>query len=250
MRKQQCRFFFQVDFGEKKKMAAATAMSEKLASVLAERYDCIPKPLVPPIYNALRVTVGGKACVAKLIFYPEDDGEGGAFNKRRKAGFEMEKHVYPRLRGWPVKLVDSFSSRVGDVVVTTECANDPWDSYDPSGDSDSAVARSLLKQVRAIHRLGVAHNDLILKNILFRKPRGVAVIDFEKSTRSRRAQKWDYWSLIQDLLEYKATRGIAFCVLLELAKRGDEDLAKSALVNAVGNIVANGGATACLTHSS
>ena len=210
-------------------MAAATAMSEKLASVLAERYDCIPRPLVPPVYNALRVTVGGKACVAKLIHY-YDDGEGGAFNKRRKAGFAMEKYVYPRLRGWPV----ARGRRRRD-------ANDPWDSYDPSADSDAAVARSLLKQVRAIHRLGVAHNDLILKNIMFRKPRGVAVIDFEKSTRSRRAQKWDYWSLIQDLLEYKATRGIAFCVLLELAKRGDEDLAKRALVNAVGNIVANGG---------
>lgn len=98
----------------------------------------------------------------------------------------MEKYAYPRLRGWPVKLVDSFSSRAGDVVVTTEYANDPWASYVPSADADAAVARSLLKQVRAIHRLGVAHNDLLLKNILFRKPRGVAIIDFEKSTRKRR----------------------------------------------------------------
>jgi hypothetical protein len=196
----------------------------------------------------------GDACVAKLIHYYDDDREGGAFNKRRKAGFAMEKYVYPRLRGWPVKLVDAFSSRVGDVVVTTEHADDPWDSYDPSADSDdpsadsdAAVARSLLKQVRAIHRLGVAHNDLILKNIMFRKPRSVAVIDFEKSTRSRRAQKWDYWS---DLLEYKATRGIAFCVLLELAKRGDEDLAKRALVNAIGNFVANGGGDGMFNSSS
>jgi hypothetical protein len=142
-------------------------MSEKLASVLAERYDCIPRQLVPPVYNALRVTVGGKACVAKLIHYYDDDGEGGAFNKRRKAGFAMEKYVYPRLRGWPV----ARGQRRRD-------ANDPWGSYVPSADSDAAVARSLLKQVRAIHRLGVAHGDLILKNIMFRKPRGVAVIDF------------------------------------------------------------------------
>ena len=97
----------------------ATTISESLAAVLAERYDCMSRALVPPVYNARRVTVRGKACVAKLIFYPEDDGEGGAFNKRRKAGFAMEKYVYPRLRGWPVKLVDSFSSRAGDVVVTS-----------------------------------------------------------------------------------------------------------------------------------
>ncbi len=213
-----------MEFGEKRKM-------EKLASVLAERYDCIPRPLVTPVYNALRVTVGGKACVAKLIHYYDDDGEGGAFNKRRKAGFAMEKYVYPRLRCWPVKLLVARGRRRRHDGVRGRPVG-------PSADSDAAVARSLLRQVRAIHRLGVAHNDLILKNIMFRKPRGVAVIDFEKSTRSRRAQKWDYWS---DLLEYKATRGIAFCVLLELAKSGDEDLAKRALVNAVGNIVANGG---------
>jgi serine/threonine protein kinase len=219
-------------------MAWAASISEDLAAVLAERYDCMSRPLVPPVYNARRVTVRGKACVAKLIFYPEDDGEGGAFNKRRKAGFAMEKYVYPRLRGWPVKLVDSFSSRVGDVVVTTEYANDPWGSYVPSADSDAAVARSLLKQVRAIHRLGVAHGDLLLKNILFRMPRSVAVIDFEKSTRSRRGQQWDYWSLIEALLERKATRGVAFCALLELAKRGDVEVAKKALANAVENIAA------------
>ena len=214
------------------------SISESLAAVLDERYDCMSRALVPPVYNARRVTVRGKACVAKLIFYPEDDGEGGAFNKRRKAGFAMEKHVYPRLRGWPVKLVDSFSSRAGDVVVTTEYANDPWASYVPSADADAAVARSLLKQVRAIHRLGVAHNDLLLKNILFRKPRGVAIIDFEKSTRQRRGeqQQWDYWSLIEALLEQSSTRGVAFCALLELAERGHEDLAKRALANAVENI--------------
>jgi tRNA A-37 threonylcarbamoyl transferase component Bud32 len=173
---------------------------------------------------------------------PDDDGEGGAFNKRRKEGFAMEKHVYPRLRGWPVKLVDSFSSRAGDVVVTTEYANDPWGSYVPSADSDAVVARSLLKQVRAIHRLGVAHGDLLLKNVLFRKPRGVAVIDFEKSMRSRRGgepQQWDYWSLIEALLEHTATRGVAFCALLELAGRDDEDVAKRALANAVENLIAN-----------
>ena len=215
-------------------------ISESFAAVLDERYDCISRAFVPPAYFARRVTVRGKACVAKLILYYEDDGEGGAFNKRKKAGFAMEKQVYPRLRGWPVKLVDSFSSRVGDVVVTTEYANDAWDSYVPSAESDAAVARSLLKQVRAIHRLGVAHNDLLLKNILFRKPRGVAVIDFEKSTRSRRGgekQQWDYWSLIEALLEQSSTCGVAFCALLELAERGHDDVAKRALANAVGNLV-------------
>ena len=219
-------------------------ISESLAAVLAERYDCMSRPLVPPVYNARRVTVRGKACVAKLIHYPDDDGEGGAFNKRRKEGFAMERHVYPRLRGWPVRLVDSFSSRAGDVVVTTEYANDPWGSYVPSAGSDAAVARSLLKQVRAIHRLGVAHGDLLLKNVLFRKPRSVAVIDFEKSTRSRRGgepQQWDYWSLIEALLEHKATRGAAFCALLELAGRDDVDVAKRALSNAVENLIANAG---------
>ena len=213
-------------------------VGEDLAAVLVEKYGRASTPLARPVFNARRVRARGRACVAKLIHYVEDDGEGGEFNRRRKAGFAMEKYVYPRLRGWPVRLVDSFSSLVGDVVVTTEYANDPWGSYVPSADSDAAVARSLLKQVRAIHRLGVAHGDLLLKNILFRMPRSVAVIDFEKSTRSRRGQQWDYWSLIEALLERKATRGVAFCALLELAKRGDVEVAKKALANAVENIVA------------
>jgi hypothetical protein len=42
-------------------------------------------------------------------------------------------------------------------------------------------------------------------------------------------------------LEYKATRGVAFRALLELAGRGGEDVAKRALANAVENIVANTG---------
>ena len=77
----------------------------------------------------------------------------------------MERLVYARLRRWPVKLVDSFSSRAGDVVVTTEYADDPWDAYVPSEEADAEVARRLLAQVRGIHRLGVAHGDLLLKNI-------------------------------------------------------------------------------------
>jgi tRNA A-37 threonylcarbamoyl transferase component Bud32 len=217
-------------------------VGEELAAVLVERYGRASTPLERPVFNARRVRARGQACVAKLIHYVDDDGEGGEFNRRRKAGFEMERFVYARLRRWPVKLVDSFSSRAGDVVVTTEYANDAWDAYVPSADADAKIARRLLAQVRDIHRLGVAHGDLLLKNILFRRPHGVAIIDFEKSQRCRRGseqQKWDYWSLVEALLHEAPLRGVAFCALRELAERGHEKLAKRALANAVDNIAHN-----------
>ena len=217
-------------------------VGEDLAAVLVERYGRASTPLARPVFNARRVRARGRACVAKLIHYVEDDGEGGEFNKRRKAGFAMERFVYARLRRWPVKLVDSFSSRAGDVVVTTEYADDPWDAYVPSEETDAEVARRLLAQVRGIHRLGVAHGDLLLKNILFRRPHGVAIIDFEKSQRCRvgaEPQQWDYWSLIEALLDKDALRGVAFCALRELADGGHLKLAKRALANAVSNIAHN-----------
>ena len=173
-------------------------VGEDLAAILGARYGAAgaSEPLDPPVRNALRVTVRGRACVAKLLGYAVGPG-AEAFNRRRSDGFATEKYTYGRLARWPVSLVDAFSTQAGHVVVTTEYKGSPWGTYRPSEKSDHTVARRLLRQLRAV----VAHGDLILQNILFRPPCSVAIIDFEKSLRSSpEATSWDYRTLVEALL--------------------------------------------------
>ena len=132
-----------------------------------------------------------------------------------------------------MSLVDAFSPQAGHVVVTTEYKGSPWGTYRPSEKSDHTVARRLLRQLRAVHRAGVAHGDLILQNILFRPPCSVAIIDFEKSLRSSpEATSWDYRTLVEALLWPSNTRGVAFCVLRALPT----ELAKRTFANAIENM--------------
>jgi hypothetical protein len=90
-------------------------VGEDLAAILSARYGA-SEPLDPPVRNALRVTVRGRVCVAKLLNYAVGPG-AGAFNRRRSDGFAMEKYTYARLSRWPVSLVDAFSAQAGHVVV-------------------------------------------------------------------------------------------------------------------------------------
>jgi tRNA A-37 threonylcarbamoyl transferase component Bud32 len=78
-------------------------------------------------------------------------------------------------------------------------------------------------------RAGVAHGDLILQNILFRPPCGVAIIDFEKSRSGHRGT----------FVEGRATHArVAFCVLRALPT----EIAKRTFANAIGNMADNANA--------
>ena len=208
-------------------------VSNDFKAILEKRYGS-SEELDPPVHNARRVTVQGIRCVAKLINYALGENTD-VFNRRRKAGFAMEKYAYRNLTCWPVSLVETFSSRSGQtfghVVVTTEYPNSLWAEYK---NSDETIDRRLIFQVNAIHQAGIAHGDLLLKNILFQPPHSVAIIDFEKSMRCKPgadSQHLDWWCLIETLLFNSNTRGIAFCVL-----RGLPDaLAKKVFVQALEN---------------
>ena len=216
------------------------ANADALSVILAARYGSAGESalLDPPVRNALRVTVRGRACVAKLLGYAVGPG-AEAYNRRLSDGFAMETYTYARLSRWPVTLVDAFSAQAGHVVVTTEYKGRPWGTYEPSEKSDRTVARRLIRQLRAVHRAGVAHGDLILQNILFRPPCGVAIIDFEKSQRSSpEATSWDYRTLVEALLWPRNTRGVAFCVLRALPT----ELAKRTFASAIGNMADNANA--------
>ena len=209
-------------------------VSNDFKEMLEKRYGS-SEELDPPVHNARRVNVQGIRCVAKLINYALGENTD-VFNRRRKAGFAMEKYAYRNLTCLPVSLVETFSSRSGQtfghVVVTTEYPNTSWSEYK---NSDETVARRLIFQVKAIHQAGIAHGDLLLKNILFQPPHGVAIIDFEKSMRCKPgadSQHLDWWCLIETLLFNSNTRGIAFCILRGLP----DSLAKKVFAQALENL--------------
>ena len=109
----------------------------------------------------------------------------------------------------------------------------------PSDARDRAVARKLLAQLASIHRLGVAHADLELKNVLFSEPTDVAIIDFEKSVRCAaggRMQVSDYTKLLRSLCQSTNTRGVCFYVIKYLMRGGKSHAAKDAFVASVGFI--------------
>jgi serine/threonine protein kinase len=188
-------------------------------------------------WNARAVTVEGTPCVAKLI--PRIPGDA-KWNKRQDARFAMERRVYARLpKSWPIKLVEAFRTAIGSCIVTTAYAETGWASYRPSDASDRAVARSLMAQLETIHRMGVAHGDILLKNVLFSKPADVVIIDFEKSVRCSpggRRQIEDYEYLVGSLCESANTRGVAFYVVEHLLRNGKRGTAKEVFVTSVGYI--------------
>ncbi len=152
----------------------------------------------------------------------------------------MERYVYARLpTSWPIKLVEAFRTSIGPCIVTTTYADTGWPSYRSSVANDSAVANRLIVQLESIHRLGVAHADLELKNILFSKPADVAIIDFEKSVRCAHGARMhveDYRTLLMSLYESANTRGVALCVIEHLLQNGKRDAARKAFVMSVGHV--------------
>jgi serine/threonine protein kinase len=209
------------------------SLARKLKCALFER--CGGSRGIGGCWNARAVVINGRQCVAKLV--PYLSAESPQWNARQSRKYRLEKRVYSMLpRSWPIKLVDAFESDVGGFIVTSAYENTGWRTYVPSQKTDSVVATQLVAQIDTLHRTGITHADLELKNILFQKPSRVAIIDFEKSKWSKRAQIGDYVKLVQSLLEFDRanTRGIAFCIIELLIERGDRATAKHALVSAVG----------------
>ena len=173
--------------------------------------------------NARRVKWRGRRCVAKLIVHSSERGVHMPGGISAKAGFDMERRVYRALGpSWPVQLVDAYPATSGAtsgyVVVTTEFRAEPWEAYVPSEPRDASVARRLVRQIGAIHHAGFVHWDLFLKNVLFRAPSCVAVIDFEKAEActKRDVRRLDFICLISELAAKPNTRGIGLCLLRAL----------------------------------
>lgn len=196
----------------------------EFGAILAARYGrSFPIAGVP---NARRVTVRGVPCFAKLIVHRSHLGVHMPDGISARAGFKMEREAYARLGArWPVTLVDSFKAAHGAtsgyVIVTTDFRARPWSAYVASPTNDAAVVRQILRQVRAVHRAGLVHWDLFPKNVLFRPPCSVAVIDFEKSevSTNREAQDGEYTALVVYFAANEVTRGLALGLLRALEPR-------------------------------
>jgi serine/threonine protein kinase len=170
--------------------------------------------------NVRRVRVRGAACVAKFIVHRSPSGVHAPGGISAKAGFDTEREVYRRLgRSWPVSLVDAFAAHHGPtsgyVIVTTEVLSAPWDTYVPSRARDASIVKQLVRQLAFIHRAGVVHWDLFLKNVLFRPPCSAVIIDFEKSelSTSREDQEAECGALAAEFARRENTRGIAVGML-------------------------------------
>ena len=165
-------------------------------------------------WNVRRVWHDGKPCIAKFISYlllPEPDVQ---INKLADRGYKMERFVYSRVPdGWPIELVDSFRVKgQGYVIITTEYVASRWDDYKPSSAKDKKIAEQLTKQLHLLHALGVVHNDLERKNIMLHPSQSkVAIIDFEKSFKSRDERKGsaDFLKIVSSMGEHYNTYGIA-----------------------------------------
>ena len=193
-------------------------------AILAARYG--RSFAIDGVQNARRVTVRGVACVAKLIVHRSHLGVHMPGGISARAGFQMEREAYARLGArWPVTLVDSFKAAHGAtsgyVIVTTDFHARPWSAYVASPTNDAAVVRQIVRQVRAVHRAGLVHWDLFPKNVLFRPPCSVAVIDFEKSefSTSRDDQDGECAALVVHFAASDATRGVALGLLRSLEPR-------------------------------
>ena len=184
------------------------------AAILKARYGSSSPMSAQP--NVRRVRARGVPCVAKFIVHRSPSGVHAPGGVSAKAGFDTEREVYRRLgRSWPVSVVDAFAARHGPtsgyVIVTTEVPSAPWDTYVPSRARDASIVKQLVRQLAAIHRAGVVHWDVFLKNVLFRPPCSATIIDFEKSelSTSREDQEADFGALAADFARRENTRGIA-----------------------------------------
>jgi serine/threonine protein kinase len=198
---------------------------------LLERYPgCTVKPVEWTKHsNVLRVHLLWEGvpidCIAKLIMYITNPKPDVGWNKAADKGYAKEKSIYRRLPDWwPVRFIEGFCiPNVGNVIMATEVPNAClWKDYISARASDKSIARQIVKQVTALHGVGVRHNDLLVKNIVLDcKQCKVSVIDFEKSifTKSNESQANDWVSLIVDLGMNDNTRGIATQLILLLESR-------------------------------
>lgn len=180
--------------------------------------------------NVLRVHFLWKGvpvdCIAKLIMYITNPKPDIEWNKTADKGYVKERSIYRRLpKWWPVRFIDGFRiPNVGNVIVVTEVPNAClWKNYVPARASDKSIAHQLVDQIKVLHKAGVRHNDLLVKNlVLDMKHHKVSIIDFEKSifTKSEESRANDWVSLIVDLNMNDNTRGIAtqLALLLERCK--------------------------------
>jgi hypothetical protein len=115
----------------------------------------------------------------------------------------------------------------------TSYADTKW--YRTSEASDRAVAKKLMAQLETLHRMGVAHADLLLKNVLrtsqsstLRSRCGARLVG-ESSSK-------DYEYLIGSLYGSANTRGVAFCIIEHLLHTGKRATAREAFIASVGYI--------------
>lgn len=186
-----------------------------LAKLIRERYGAgvrCTKPWWTRHTNVLLLSgVGGMELIAKFIYNAVGDA---ADAQHADDAFDTEVAVLRALpTWWGVRYFDAFIVRglwYGRVVVTTALPSPtPWTLYDGGRDSD--IAKELRRQVRWLHRHGIAHGDLVLKNVLLGGGAKVCIIDFEKSVRNAPAHmlRTDTEQLSRELQELKSTQGIA-----------------------------------------
>jgi serine/threonine protein kinase len=193
-------------------------LSKKFKTILEERYA--PKGYIisevegTRHWNVLKMhdPAEKKFFIAKAIIHVEDDEEMGP--AQMNAAFLNEVNILSKLPDWwGLYLVDSFKEDIFRIIVTPEIQNCPWNGFKRSLaiDNEKVIATKLYKQIQWLHRHGIIHGDVELKNILLSCDYNNAVIiDFEKSKvdATKTEMKNEYEYLIRNLKGNEITAGI------------------------------------------
>lgn len=117
--------------------------------------------------NIAKFRHGGQSYFAK---YPETDDS---------RSFSNEVSILKSLpEWWGLRHITSYEADGRAIIVTNALNEQSWRVYDPA--ENEKYAEALCKQLQWLHTQGIAHADLVLKNIL-NTPEGPVIIDFDRS---------------------------------------------------------------------
>lgn len=150
--------------------------------------------------------------VAKIFFMHDTDSE---WNRFMKEGFESEVIVYKGVpEWWHVRMVKTIivPDNVYIVVMTNFKGSANWTKYIPCPVLDDAIALQFWSQLLVLKDMGVQHNDLKFRNIMFNEASNlVTIIDFEqmKQVPTIDAHASNVAILVSTLGSIENTKGIA-----------------------------------------
>lgn len=156
-------------------------MQSALRRVLKKRYTRVEKLENTKHWNVFRVFKGSMSYIAKAIVASINANNEHSDVPRANKAFETEVailHLLPAT--WGKSYIESFVDGPFRIIITTDIDVIPW----PDGPVPLKTYKAIVKQLKWLHKHGIAHRDMEQKNVLLGNLGNPTIIDFEKSTLS------------------------------------------------------------------